>query len=234
MLELLWQLGILSAVLVFGVKIGLATGFAGLSKKTTAAIAVGYGAGILILTFLISGYTEIVYKVVYDYNFAIFFAMAVVIIYAGFQTIREWKVHRKNHAKASCAAMIAPCPCCFGAVVAAIVLASPFIGVSTVFVGEYAAVFLSLTIFSFYFASDAVVRITKKPYPILLGNFMFFVGFYFLASAIVIPNISTVLQSPMSPMDVPSVENLIYAIVFVIILAFAGFYLTKKKSNLIQ
>lgn len=234
MLELLWQLGILSAVLVFGVKIGLATGFAGLSKKTTAAIAVGYGAGILILTFLISGYTEIVYKVVYDYNFAIFFAMAVVIIYAGFQTIREWKVHRKNHAKASCAAMIAPCPCCFGAVVAAIVLASPFIGVSTVFVGEYAAVFLSLTILSFYFASDAVVRITKKPYPILLGNFMFFVGFYFLASAIVIPNISTVLQSPMSPMDVPSVENLIYAIVFVIILAFAGFYLTKKKSNLIQ
>ncbi|MDI6725156.1 MAG: DUF2162 family putative transporter, partial [Methanobacterium sp.] len=123
---------------------------------------------------------------------------------------------------------------CFGAVVAAIVLASPFIGVSTVFVGEYAAVFLSLTILSFYFASDAVVRITKKPYPILLGNFMLFVGFYFLASAIVIPNISTVLQSPMSPMDVPSVENLIYAILFVIILAFAGFYLTKRKSNLIQ
>ena len=34
MLELLWQLGILSAVLVFGVKIGLAMGFANISKKT--------------------------------------------------------------------------------------------------------------------------------------------------------------------------------------------------------
>lgn len=234
MLELLWQLGILSAVLVFGVKIGLATGFAGLSKKAAAAIAVGYGAGIFTLTFLVSGYTGIVYKVVYDYNFAIFLAMAVVIIYAGFHTIREWKVHRKNHAKASCAAMIAPCPCCFGAVLAAIVLASPFIGVSTAFVGQYAAVFMSITIMAFYFASGAIVRIVKKPYPVLLGNFMLFVGFYFLASAIVIPNISTVLQSPMSPLDIPSMETLVYAFLFVIILAFAGFYITKNKSNLIQ
>jgi predicted transporter len=234
MLELLWQLGILSAALVFGVKIGLAAGFAGLSKKAAAAIAAGYGAGIYILTFLISGYTDLVYKVVYDYNFAIFTAMALVIIYAGFHTIREWKVHRKNHAKASCAAMIAPCPCCFGAVLAAIVLASPFIGVSTTSVGQYAAVFLSITILAFYFASNAVVRITKQPYPILLGNFMLFVGFYFLASAIVIPNISKVLQSPMNPMDVPSTETLIYASVFVLVLMFAGFYITKKKSNLIQ
>lgn len=234
MLELLWQMGILSAVLVFGVKIGLAMGFTGLSKKAAAAIAAGYGAGILLLTFLISGYTDIVYKVVYDYNFAIFMAMSVVIVYAGFHTIREWKVHRKNHAKTSCAAMIAPCPCCFGAVVAAIVLASPFIGVSTAAIGQYAAVFLSLTIMAFYFASGAIVKIVKKPYPVLLGNFMLFVGFYFLASAIVIPNISTVLQSPMSPLDIPSIETLIYTSLFVIILAFIGFYMTKQKSNLIQ
>jgi len=234
MLELLWQLGILSVVLVFGVKIGLATGFAGLSKKAAAATAAGYGAGIYILTFLISGHVDIVYKVVYEYNFAIFTAMALVIIYAGFSTIREWKVHRKNHAKASCAAMIAPCPCCFGAVLAAIVFASPFIGVSTAFIGQYAAVFMSITIFAFYFASDAVVRITKQPYPILLGNFMLFVGFYFLVSAIVIPNISKVLQSPMSPMEVLSMETLVYVLVFVIILLFTGFYITKKKSSLIR
>jgi len=234
MLELLWQLGILSAVLVFGVKIGLATGFAGLSKKAAVAIAVGYGVGILVLTFLVSSYTDIVYKAVHDYNFAIFIIMAVIISYAGFHTIREWKVHRKNHAKASCAAMIAPCPCCFGAVVSAIVLASPFIGVSTVFVGQYAAAFLSITILAFYFASGAIVRAVKKPYPVLLGNFMLFVGFYFLASAIIIPNISTVLKSSMSPLDIPSIETLVYAFLFVIILAFTGFYITKKKSNLIQ
>ena len=229
MLELLWQLGILSAVLVFGIKIGLASGFAGLSKKAAVAVSVGYGLGIFILAFLVSGYTDIVYKVVYDYNFAIFLAMSVIIMYAGFHTIREWKVHRKNYARASCAAMIAPCPCCFGAVIAAIVLASPFIGVSTAFIGQYAAVFLIITILTFYFASGAIVRLLKKPYPVLLGNFMLFVGLYFLASAIVIPNISTVLQSKMSPLNVPSAETLIYALLLVIVLVFTGFYMKKKE-----
>lgn len=234
MLELLWQMGILSAVLVFGVKIGLASGFAGLSKKAAVAVSVGYGLGIFILAFLVSGHTDIVYKVVYDYNFAIFLAMSLIIMYAGFHTIREWKVHRKDHAKASCAAMIAPCPCCFGAVIAAIVLASPFIGVSTAFVGQYAAVFLSVTILIFYFASGAIVRLIKKPYPVLLGNFMLFVGFYFLASAIVIPNISTALQSPFKPMDMPSVGTVGCTVIFVILLIFIGFYTTKRQSNLIQ
>jgi predicted transporter len=234
MLELLWQMGILSAVLVFGIKIGLASGFAGLSKKAAVAVSAVYGLGIFILAFLVSGHTDIVYKVVYDYNFAIFLAMSVIIMYAGFHTIREWKVHRKNHAKASCAAMIAPCPCCFGAVIAAIVLASPFIGVSTAFVGDYAAVFLSITILAFYFASGAIVKVLKKPYPVLLGNFMLFVGLYFLASAIVIPNISTVLQSQMSPLTVPSAETLIYALLIVVVLVFTGFYVTKKRSILIQ
>lgn len=234
MLEILWQMGILSAVLVFGVKIGLASGFAGLSKKAATAIAIGYGAGILILSVLISGYNELIYKVVYDYNFVIFLAMAVVILYAGFHTIKEWKIHKKNHAKATCMAMIAPCPCCFGAVVAAIILASPFIGVSALTIGQYAAVFLSLTIIIFYFASGAIVRIVKKPYPILLGNFMLFVGFYFLASAIVIPNIATALTSKMSPMSLPSIETIIYTSLGITFLLVLGFYINRKSSVLLK
>ena len=234
MLEILWQMGILSAVLVFGVKIGLASGFAGLSKKAAIGIAVGYGAGILLLSALISGYTDMMYKLIYDYNFAIFLAMAVIIIYAGLHTIKEWKRNRKNHAKATCMAMIAPCPCCFGSVVAAIILASPFIGISAFAIGKYAAVFLSLTIIIFYFASEGVVRIVKKPYPVLLGNFMLFVGLYFLASAIVIPNIATVLSSKMSPMTIPSAYTIAYACIGLAVLLVFGFYITKKTSTFLQ
>lgn len=203
MLEVLWQMGILSAALVFGVKIGLASGFAGLSKKAAAAIAAGYGVSILLLSNLVSGYTDLIYKIMYDYNFVIFLIMAVVIMYAGFHTIRDWKIHRKNHAKASCMAMIVPCPC-FGAVIVAIILASPFIGVSSMVIGQYTAVFLAVTIAIFYLASGAIVRIVKKPYPVLLGNFMLFVGLYFLASAIIIPT-ATVLFGEMSP--IPSIEH---------------------------
>ncbi len=228
MLELLWQLGILSAVLVFGIKIGLAMGFANISKKTAVAIAAGYGAGIFILASLLTGYTDIVYKIFYEYNFVIFLLMSIVISYAGFHTIREWKVNHKNHAKASCAAMIAPCPCCFGAIVTATVIASPLMGVSTAAIGQYAAVFLSLIIVVIYFASGAIVKVVKKPYPVLMGNFMLFAGFYLLASVILLPNINNVIQSPMKPINLTSITPLIYVAAFVIILMVLGFYRTKK------
>jgi predicted transporter len=231
MLELLWQIGILSTVLIFGIKIGLAMGFAGLSKKIGITIAVVYGIGTLILSSIISGYANILYKVVYDYNFVFFSLMALIIAYAGLLTIREWKVHHKNHAKATCAAMIAPCPCCFGAVVVAIVLVSPIIGVSSVAVGQYAAFFLSLSIVLFYFASGAIVRIIKKPYPILLGNFMLFAGFYFLASVILLPNINAVIQSPMRPTSINSITILSYVFILVFILVLIGFYRTRRQYN---
>jgi len=234
MLELLWQLGILLTVLVFGVKIGLVAGFAGLSKKAAGVIAVNYGAGILILIFLISRHVDTAYKVVYEYIFLIFMTMALISIYTGFHTIKERKLHGKNSNDKVLYTSIVLCLCCFGAVLAAIVLASPFIGVSTAFVGKYVAIYLSLIIMTFYFASGAIIRISKKPFPVLLGNFMLFVGLFFSVSAIVIPNINTVLKSPMNPVNVPSVITLIYVSVVVIMLLFTGFYRAKEKSSLIQ
>lgn len=234
MIELLWKLGVLSAVLVFGVKIGLAMGFAGLSKKTAALITIGYGGGILLLSKLAEGYTDVLYKVIYDYNFAIFLVMAVVIAYAGFHTIKEWKRNKKNHAKASCMAMIAPCPCCFGAVIAAIILVSPVIGASSFVIGKYAALFLAITIGIFYLASGAIVRISKKPYPVLLGNFMLFVGLYFLASAIVIPNISSVMASKMVDLTIPSLTTVIYVVITVALLMGLGAFISRRSSPLLR
>ena len=41
MLEQFWQYGILAAVLVFGVKIGLALGFSGIKRKNVGLILIG-------------------------------------------------------------------------------------------------------------------------------------------------------------------------------------------------
>lgn len=234
MLNLLWQMGILSAVLVFGVKIGLASKFIGLSKKAATSVAIGYGGMILILTFFIGRYGDTIYKAVYDYYFAIFLVIAIAIILTGIRTIQKWKLHHENADNSIYTSMIVLCPCCIGSIITAIVLAFPVIGLSITFVGQYVAVFLSIIIVTFYFAADRLIRIFNKPYAILLGNLMIFVGLYILASTIIIPNISTVIQSPMSPMTMPSIETLIYTMVFVLILVFMGFFITKNRSSLIQ
>jgi len=230
MIELLWQLGILSAILLFGVKIGLAMGFSGLSKKVGILIAIGYGLGIFLLSTVITDSSSVIYTTIISYNFFMFSIMSLVIIYAGLHTIREWKLHQKNHAKATCAAMIAPCPCCFTAVIAAIVLASPIIGASSAMIGRYAAILMTIIILVVYFSSDIIVKVVKKPYPILLGNLMLFAGIYFLSTVILLPNINQVLLSPMKPYDMHSMTTIIYVLVFMAALVVIGFVKTKRES----
>lgn len=233
MMELLWKLGILSVVMVFGIKIGLAMGFAGLSKKVTAAIILGYGGGILLLTYIAGSYMEQVQGFVYTYSSILGILMAVIILYAGFHTLKEWKINSNNSVSATCMAMIAPCPCCFGAAVAAIIIASPMIGATTFAVGEYAAVFLMVVMAVCYLVSGLIGRVLNKPYPVLLGNFMLFAGFYFLTSAIVIPNITSVLSQKMNPLALPDIWMFVYAIITLIILVVAGYFITRNRSPLI-
>ena len=80
---MLWQFGILAAVLVFGIKLGLAVGLANLSKKYLATVCVGYGAGVLILAEISSHYANEITDLIYTYNSLFFIIMAVIMILAG-------------------------------------------------------------------------------------------------------------------------------------------------------
>ena len=96
-ISLLWQLGILSAVLIFGIKLGLATGLANMSKRYLAMVTIGYGGGVLILTEISSFFTTQITDLIYTYNFEFFLIMAVIMILAGIFTIREYKVFEKEY-----------------------------------------------------------------------------------------------------------------------------------------
>ena len=231
MVNTLWQMGVLSVVLIFGIKIGLAMGFANISKKIAALITVGYGVGVILLTSLASTYISSIQGFFTEYSSVITIIMALVIMYAGFHTIKEWKQEKKDHANATCMAMVAPCPCCFGAVLAVIVTVSPIIGMSASIIGRWSGIALMIMIATFYLASGLIVRFINKPYPVLLGNFMLFAGLYFLTSAIVLPNIGSVLQNQMAPMSVPPLTtSLIILAVFAVLIAF-GVLIQKKGKN---
>lgn len=234
LINILWEAGILSVILLFGVKIGLAMGFAGLSRKKAALIIIGYSAGIMGLSALTNPYMQTLQGYFTNYASLMTIIMATILIIAGTYTIKEWKQHQKNTATATCLAMIAPCPCCFGAVILSIILIAPFIGASALTIGKYAAILLGIFITIFYLSSKTIAKASKKPYPILLGNFMLFAGLYFIASAIVLPNINSVLSSKMGPITIPDLRTLAYAIIGTIILMGLGAFINRKNSALIR
>ena len=157
--------------------------------------------------------------------------MAIIMILAGIFTIREYKVFEKNTTAATCMAIVAPCPCCFGSIIVSIMLVAPTVGLGLMNLSAIVAGALVLTIVVTYFASNYLVRLINKPYPIVLGNFMFFLGIYFLLSALFLPNITAMIANPMDAITITSPYYLIGALILVLAVMFVGGIISRKNSN---
>lgn len=233
-MSMLWQLGVMAAVLVFGVKLGLASGLANLDKKLFATICICYGLGVLIISSIASLFANQLISVIYEYNSLFYIIMAAIMIAAGLLTIREWKIHGKNTSRAATMAIIAPCPCCFGSLVVSILVVAPAIGVGSFYLSVVVAIALIIVMTVTYFASNIIVKYIKKPYPVVLGNFMLFLGAYFLLSSVVIPNLVNILSEGSSGISISSPSTIIASIVFIIILVCVGVMLNKKGESLLR
>lgn len=232
MFEEFLQYGILIAVLIFGVKIGLALGFSGIKRKTTLYILCGYGVGLILLSYICQPFTEQIYKIVYGYSSAIFAVIAVVILITGFKTIYDWKVTGKNSGSATCMAMVAPCPCCFGAILASVIMIAPVAGVSTVTLGSLSSVALVVVMGLTYFFSTQIVKRFDKPYPIVLGNFMVFMGLYFLLCILILPNMVYIGDG--SSIELSNIIGTMGVIVSAIVLMIIGGVTAKRNSTFLK
>lgn len=231
-MSILWQVGIFASVLVFGIKIGLASGLANLPRKLFAIICIAYGGGVVAISAIASLFAEQLVQAIYSYNSIFYIIMASIMIIAGLFTIREWKIHDKNTSTATSLAIIAPCPCCFGSIIASVLIVAPTVGVSSLNLSGYAAVALVAVMVVTYFASNIIVKFIKKPYPIILGNFMLLLGAYFLLSAIVIPNIAGVLSKNLTPITIGSPQDLLMIVLSFAILVVGGIILYRRGSIL--
>ena len=232
MLEQFWQYGILAAVLIFGLKIGLALGFSGIEKKKVLLILVGYGVALTIFSYVLTPYTQQVYTFVYQYTSGIFACIAIVILITGFKTIYDWKVTGKDVGSGTCMAVVAPCPCCFGAILASIMLVAPIAGVSSITLGVFSSVALVLVMGITYFLSMQIVKRMKQPYPIVLGNFMIFIGLYFVLCLIILQNMAYITTG--TSIEIQSIENVSLMIVSVLCLLIAGGIFARNKSYFLE
>ena len=232
MLEQFWQYGILAAVLVFGVKIGLALGFSGIRRKTIGLILAGYAIGLILLSYICQPYTQQVYDIVYGYSGAIFAVIAGIIVITGFKTIYDWKVTGKDVGSATCMAVVAPCPCCFGAILASVILVAPVAGVSTIYLGSFSALALVVVMGITYFVSSEIVKRMNQPYPLVLGNFMIFIGIYFVLCLMILPNVSLLTLG--SAISINSTTAFWEMVVALLVMMGLGVLVAKKNSYFLK
>ena len=233
-LSALWQLGVFAAVILFGTKLGIASGLAKLSKRNLALLCLGYGGGIMLLSAIASFYTSQMTEIINNYNSIIYLVMAIIMIFSGIYTIKEWKKHERNTMRTTRMILIAPCPCYFGSILASIIMAAPTVGLGAFSLSQYVALAMVLVILIGYFASNLIVNFLKKPYPIVIGNFMLFLGIYFLLSSILIPNIIQSFNQSMRSITIPSLGSFAIAFSLAIAIAIVGILLSRRNDFLIK
>ena len=234
LINALWQVGVFAAVVLFGTKLGIASGLANLSKKSLALLCLGYGGGIMILSAIASLYTSQITEIINNYNSIIYLFMAIIMIVSGIYTIKEWKNHERNTMRTTRMILVAPCPCYFGSILASIIMAAPTVGLGAFSLSQYVAVVMVLVIATGYFASNLIVKVLKKPYPIVIGNFMLFLGIYFLLSSILIPTMIQVFSQSMRSMTIPSLSSLAITFAVACIIVIIGFIVSKRNDFLIE
>lgn len=233
-LSALWQLGVFAAVILFGTKLGIASGLANLSKRNLALLCLAYGGGIMLLSAIASLYTKQITEIINSYNSIIYLIMAIIMIFSGIYTIKEWKKHENNTMRTTRMILVAPCPCYFGSILASIIMAAPTIGLGAFSLSQYVAIAMVLVILIGYFASNLIVKFLKKPYPIVIGNFMLFLGIYFLLSSILIPNIIQAFNQSMRFMTIPSLTSLALTFLIAIGIAIMGIMISRRNDFLIK
>jgi predicted transporter len=60
---------------------------------------------------------------------------------------------------------------------------------------------------------------------------MFFLGIYFLLSALFLPNITAMIQSPMDAISIASVDNVSISIIVILVIMAIGGIISKKNTN---
>lgn len=231
-MDILWQAGVIAAIIVFGVKIGLGSAMANLSKKSILLLISIYGIGIYIATQIASIYSSQFTNFVISYNMPIFIVMSIIMILAGLTSIREWKVHKCNTSTTSALAVIAPSPCCFLSITITAIFVAPIIGLSIGELSPIISIILALVIIVSYFSANIIVNFIKKPYPIILGNFMLFLGVYFLLAALLLPNLIEGFKKIMKPISLIDVNLMLYLIPVILLLLIVGAFFSKKTSFL--
>jgi len=228
-ISVIWQISFISMILAFGIEIGLSSGLSNLKKKSFAMLCVAYCGGIFIFTEILALFTKNSIDVLSDYVSIIYGLMAIAMIFGAYKIIQKYK--RNDHIF-DCVkiANIVTIPCCIISMAMNMLVIEPTIDLTLHRLNLYSCILLLIIMLICYLMSK-YINIIKKPYPILLSNYMLVFGEYFVFTALFLPNISTALQKT-SNITLYSTEYMFMFIILIVVLLVFGLLLNAKKSLL--
>ncbi|MCM1988040.1 DUF2162 domain-containing protein [Methanococcoides seepicolus] len=220
---ILTVVGILMAILLFGVKTGIGCGFSNRSLKSILLLASSYLLLSIVLGSLIGYVDQSSLDVIASMGMSIHVIVALLLIGAGIYTQKQWNCgcdvsHR------TFLVISLPCPVCLTALFMSCMLLASYIDRSGTLIGLLVGVVFFISVVS---TSLLCKKLGKTPET--LGNIMMILGIYYLMGAIIVPAYIKTKQMNIPQYTAPPMDILPF-VVFAVFIA-GGFVLNKIRSN---
>lgn len=229
--QVVLQLITILSVLVYGVNIGLSIGLANLSKKVIILICILYGGSVLLLGSMVTEYADILIDFMNTNSMFTNLLLGTILIVAGLLTIREWRKHDNNTIISILLSTIVPYACFMISLMFLNASLSSSLDLNSWTNKGYMAMLLIVIILITYYVSKNS-KINKKPYQIVLGNYMITLGAYYIVSTLISPNMMMMRDSKLAAITIDSPLNLLLITIALIIVIFIGIYYNKEDNIL--
>ena len=219
------------SVLVYGVNIGLSIGLANLSKKIITLICILYGGSVLLLGSTVTEYADVLIEFMNTNSMFTNLLLGTILMVAGLLTIREWRKHDNNTVISILLSTIVPYACFMISLMFLNASLSSSIDLSSWTNKGFMAILVIIIILITYHISKNS-KINKKPYHIVLGNYMITLGAYYIVSTLISPNMMIMRDEKLAAITIDSPLNLLLITVALIVVVLIGIYYNKEDNIL--
>ena len=223
--SLVWSLGFVISIIIFSVILGLIFYYNDTSKKTLAKYIVISVICTSVLIYSINLFKNQLYSVVGIYNYTFLFLIAFILILIGYLLSKETEF------KSSFNKVLSLSYLCFILVAFVCILSrSDLLGLNSLQISLLTAILLNVLIIAVFFAFKKF-NLINRSFKILRDLYFVF-GLYFLIVSLFLPNIISLDMNDMKPINIVSIESMVFTIVFLIVVAILGLFYYRKNTLL--
>ena len=222
--SLIWSLVYVISIIAFSIVIGLVFCFNDTSKKTFAKYVVISIIGTSAIIYLINLFKDQLYSAIGVYNYTLLFLIAFLLIFIGYLLSKE-KYFKNTFKNVLLLSYL-----CFLLIALVCVLSkSSLLGFDSLQITLFTTILFNLLIVAVFFTAKKFAL--KMPLKILRDMFFVF-GAYFFIVSLFLPNIMSLDMDEMKPINIVSIESMIFTIVFIIVVAVLGLWYYRKNTLL--
>ena len=223
--SLVWSLGYLISIIVFSTVIGLIFYFNETSKKDLAKYLFVSVICTFAMIYVMGLFKDQLYSAIGIYNYALLFLIAFILILIGYLLSKE-KTFKGSFKKVLSLSYLS-----FLLVALVCVLSrSDLFGLNSLQVTLVTTILFNLLIEAVFFTLKKF-NLTAESFK-MLRDLYFIFGIYFLIVSLFLPNIISLNMEDMKPINIVSIESMIFTFVFIVVLTVSGLWYYRKNTLL--